>query len=235
MSLGFQDSDLFVLFLFYCSYCRFYRLYYFTVVQVFFLYLLFLSTIFFCLSNWLYFYYFLLFLITLIIFISFSLTFNIINKITVIEILFFELIFSKNQFCLAELAYQILLFCFFSDLLFTSEFDQDIFYCVDYLVHKQKIEKSFFSSIYLYLLNWLIHWFILHKNIKKFLYLSNKFFTTLPEYQQWINKHPANTLPEPKKLLKHILRLQLQISNISIINKLSSSTIVQISVEIILS
>ncbi|KAE8166908.1 hypothetical protein BDV40DRAFT_253856 [Aspergillus tamarii] len=44
MSLGSQDSDLFVLSLFYCFYCRFHRLCYFTVVRVFLSYLSFPST-----------------------------------------------------------------------------------------------------------------------------------------------------------------------------------------------
>ena len=184
MSLGSQDSDLSVLPLFHCSYCRFHRLCYFTVVRVFLLYLLFPSTTPFRSSNWLHFYYFSLLLITLIILIFFPLTFNIINGITVIKILSFEFIFSRSQLCLAELVYQILLFCLFSDLLFTSEFDQDIFYCVNYFVYEQGVEKSFFFSIYLYLLDWLIYRSILHKDIKEFLYLFDKFLTTLPEYWQ---------------------------------------------------
>ena len=141
---------------------------------------------------------------------------------------------SRSQLRLAELAHQILSFCLSSDSPFTSEFDQDTLHRVDYLVHERGVEKPLSSSTHPYPLDWLIHRSILHKDVKEFLRLSDELLTTLPEYRQWVNEHPANTLPEPKKPLGRVLRSRSRASSVSTTNEPSSGTTVQTPVGAIL-
>lgn len=134
---------------------------------------------------------------------------------------------SRSQLRLAELAHQILSFRLSSGSPLANEFDQDTLHRVDYLVHELNVEKPLSSNTHSYPPDWLIHRSILHKDVKEFLRLSDDLITSLPQYQQWVEEHPANALPEPKRPLGRVSRSRSRASSVSTTNEPSSGTAVQ--------